>query len=301
MIGESYGSQIGASYAELFPNNIRALVFDGIIQHSLPEPSSQLVESTSYNLVFTRFLNWASTDDSSPLKGHDVGKLWLELLKNASTTPIPALQCSGVEDRTCATSVTDEDILFNAQESLNFAPEPKSKVATWGALASALLNASQGDASALSNRYDFTSYNVSVSERAIGCLDWTHDTSLNLQHVLAKKRMVDTYAPLTQGGSQTWRIQHACVGWPFKATNPPRKLDVNTPNPILMVTSEGDPSTGYAWAVGMLEEIRNRILVTRNGVGHTSLVLNGEASKIIQDFVISGGKKAPAHGIVVDT
>lgn len=184
-----------------------------------------------------------------------------------------------------------EEILFNAQAYLGFSVPGFGE--SWDILSSALCNATQGDASALSTRLDD---HTAISELAIGCLDWTHTSSLTLAGVQAKKHMAETFAPLTQGASQTWGLQHTCLGWPVEVKNPPKKLDVDTEATVLMVNSDADPSTSYAWATGMLGEIRNKVLVTRVGDGHTSLVLGGETAGIIAEYLISG--VAPEEGLV---
>jgi pimeloyl-ACP methyl ester carboxylesterase len=296
MVGLSYGTQLGAQYAQLFPNNIRTLVLDAILQHSQSEASNLLIESTAYNLALSNFFAFAGTDDASPLKGQDVEKFWFSLLSNASSNPIPAKQCGGIKEGDCATEVTAEDILFNAQELLVFASPSLELKGSWGQLASAIVNASQGDASGLSTRFDDA---VPISGLAIECLDWTHDSSLTLAGVQAKKHMAETFSPITQGATQTWTIQHACLGWPVSTKNPPNKLDIDTPNTILMVSSTADPSSGHTWTVGMLEEIRNKSLVVRKGDGHTSLLLGGDTTKIILEYLLTG--VAPVDGTVTES
>ena len=56
-VGESYGPQLGAQYAQLFPGNIRTLMIDGILQHSQAESTNVLIESTVYSLGLTHFFD----------------------------------------------------------------------------------------------------------------------------------------------------------------------------------------------------------------------------------------------------
>jgi len=291
-LGLSYGSQLGSQYAELFPNNIRTLALDGILQHSQSEASNLLIEATSYDLVLSHFFDWASTNESSVLQGQDVESLWNQLLANASVTPIPAATCNNTD---CYSTVNDEDIRFNAHQYLTF-KQDLSFGSSWDTLASALYNASHGDASALSTRLtDPTAY----SFLSIGCLDWTRKASSMLADVLVQQSMAKEYAPLTQGASQMWQLQHACLGWPAKIQNPPKKLDVNTNTTILLTQSTSDPSTGLPWALGILEEIKNKVLVLRKGDGHTSLPLGGKTAETIVKYLITG--KAPSPGLVLDS
>ncbi|KAJ4315323.1 hypothetical protein N0V94_006019 [Neodidymelliopsis sp. IMI 364377] len=290
-IGLSYGSQLGAQYAALFPDNIRTLALDGILQHSQAEAANLLIEASSYELVLSHFFRWANTNESSALKGYDAKSVWSGLLSNASKTPIPAPACDNTD---CRSDVNEEEILFNAQPYLNSAGKETGLGNSWEILASALYNASRGDASALSTKLADLE---GASSLAIGCLDWTHDTSSTVDKILAKQRMAKEYAPLTQGASQMWTSQHACLGWPVKTTNPPRKLDVKTNTTVLLTQSTSDPSTGLPWALGMLQEIENKVLVLRNGDGHTSLPLSGETAEVIVEYLVTG--KAPNAGLVL--
>jgi pimeloyl-ACP methyl ester carboxylesterase len=271
-LGLSYGSQLGAQYAALFPNNIRTLALDGIVQHSGAEAVNILVETSSYQQYLTHFFDWAATNESSVLQGQDVQELWTMLLANATIMPIPALSCNGTN---CRTDVNAEEILFNTQSY--------TTVKSWGRLASALYNASQGDASALSTSFTEPS---ALSLLGIGCLDWTRSQALS--SIQAKLAMADVSSPLVRGASQTWTSQHACIGWPVPVKNPPKKLDIKTEATVLMAASTGDPSTGLPWAVGMLEEVEKAVLVVREGDGHTSLPLGGETAEIIVEYLVSG-------------
>ncbi|RAQ99416.1 tap domain-containing protein [Stemphylium lycopersici] len=283
-LGLSYGSQLGAQYIGLFPDNVRTFALDAIVQHSQSEAANIHIDTSSYELVLTHFFDWAATDASSALHGQDVRALWLKLLGEAAETPIPALSCDGTG---CLPDVTAEEILFNAQGFLNFPGAGVGLGVSWQLLASGLLDASHGDASILSTSYS----NPEVFSRlAIHCLDWNRSDSLS--EIKAKLAMATAYTPLVRGAGHRWRAQHACMGWPVAVKNPPRKLDIRSDTTVVMTSSTGDASTGLPWAVGMLEEIENAVLVVRNGDGHGSLPLGGETSDIIGKYLITG--EAPA-------
>lgn len=252
-----------------------------------------LVETTSYNLALTHFFEWASTSEDSPLKGEDVEGLWVELVTGASSEPLKAPSCNGTD---CATEVWAEDILMKGQTYLIFATPNTELGTSWGVLASALHNASEGDASAFSPSFIDP---LAVSGLAISCQDWTSETSQSLASLQNKKRMGTLYAPFTHGVSQISAIQSQCVGWPSPVRNPPKKLDIDTEATILVVNSDADPSTGYPWALGMLDEIRNKVFITRNGDGHTSLSLGGNTTQAIGRYLLTG--QAPETDLVLDS
>ncbi|KAJ5065623.1 hypothetical protein J3E74DRAFT_462115 [Bipolaris maydis] len=249
-------------YISLFPDNVRTLVLDAISQHSQSEAADIFIGASSYELVLQHFFAWAATDAKSPLHGQDVKALWLDLLASAKETPIPALSCDGINCR--------------AAGHLNFPGAGIGLGASWELLASALFNASRGDATALST----SSAGPDVFPRlAIQCLDW--DRSDSLAEVKAKMEMANAYFGLNHGANHRWAAQHACIGWPVPVKNPPQKLDVKSDTTVLMVTSTGDASTGIPWAV------------VRQGDGHGNLPLGGEAGDIIVEYLITG--KAPAQ------
>ncbi|KAF2846525.1 hypothetical protein T440DRAFT_458205 [Plenodomus tracheiphilus IPT5] len=289
-LGLSYGSQLGAQYAQLFPDNIRTMVLDGIVQHSQSEASNILIETTAYSVALQKFFDWANTDDSSPLKGQNAEQLWYDILRNATETPIPVPSCENPES--CFQDVTEDEIRLNAQGALI-----SSKESSRLTLANALINASQGDARPFApgraNEGDPSMY----AGLAIGCQDWSVESTA-FDVLQAKMRLGEVFAPLTKGASQSWTLQASCMGWPAPRRNPPAKLDVKTKEPILLVNSLRDPSTSYTWAVGMLGEIQNSVLLTRNGDGHTSWGKNGSTSEAINHYLIT--KELPAPGTVLD-
>ncbi|ORX99201.1 TAP-like protein-domain-containing protein [Clohesyomyces aquaticus] len=289
-LGLSYGTQLGSQYAQLFPDNIRVMVLDGMLQHSQTESSNVLIESTAYAYELDQAFKWAENNETSPLKGRDVEKLWYDLLKNATTKPIPAPGC---DDISCRKDVNEEEIRLNAQGFVISA-----SAAARALFADALFQASEGNATLLSTPLTSQEDIGLYPGIAIGCQDWSAYTS-SFPGMQAKMRIGEVFAPLNKGACQSWTLQASCAGWPAPLSNPPAKLNVKTRDPILMVNANGDPSTSYVWAVGMLEEIKNQVLLTRNGHGHTSWLLGGNTTKAIDHFLIT--KELPEAGTVFDS
>jgi pimeloyl-ACP methyl ester carboxylesterase len=287
-LGLSYGTQLGSQYAQLYPDNIRVMVLDGMLQHSQTESSNILIESTTYAEELKAFFTWANSNNVSSLRGQDVEKLWYRVLKNATESPIPAPGCDGAS---CREDVNAEEILFNGQ---GFLLSTRSRAT----FAKALLQASEGNATLLSAPLASEEDPSLYAGITIGCQDWSSVAS-SFADLQAKMRIGEVFAPLNKGASQSWTLQASCVGWPAPLTNPPTKLKVQTQEPILMVNAIRDPSTSYTWAVGMLEEIKNNVLLTRNGDGHTSWGLGGATTDAINHFLIT--KELPSPGSVLNS
>lgn len=304
-LGLSYGTQIGAQYAELFPDKVGAMVLDGVLQHSQAESMNILAESTAYETALASFFDWASTNPNSILKGQDVRKLWHDLLSNATASPLSAPSCKSPAYN-CRLNVTEDEIRANAEQ---YFLSGKEEAKSW--FATVLYSASLGFPEDLSTKVAqeppedyFLPVIFIESQRYISvasaCQDWSPRLS-SFEDMQAKMRIADIYTPLTRGASQSWAVQASCIGWPAHVTNPPTKLNVDTgaENPILLVSSTRDPSTSYAWAVGMLEEIRSGVLLTRDGEGHTSWGLNGKTTEAINRFLLT--REIPSPGTVLNS
>jgi pimeloyl-ACP methyl ester carboxylesterase len=165
-LGLSYGSQLGAQYAQLFfPGNIRTMVLDSIVQHSLSEASNVLIKTSAYAAELQYFFRWARENDRSVLKGQDVEQIWNALLKNATEAPLPTGGCKGL----CHENVTADEIRINAQRL----------VASSDYFAQILKQATKGSATVFASpKYNvndeienFDDHSAVYAGLAIGCQD----------------------------------------------------------------------------------------------------------------------------------
>jgi pimeloyl-ACP methyl ester carboxylesterase len=114
-LGVSYGTAIGFEYARLFPDNIRALALDGALMHSLDASIMNITEAGAYDRALGRFAAWCQQDSSCVLCRQDVLKIFDDLVTRAATSPLSAPGCASSG---CRSSVTDSDIITNAQYKL---------------------------------------------------------------------------------------------------------------------------------------------------------------------------------------
>ncbi|OCL02818.1 hypothetical protein AOQ84DRAFT_421545 [Glonium stellatum] len=276
----SYGTQLGAVYAELFLENIWAMALDGNLDHSGAETYSLTTESPTYE-----------TTADCALQGKDVGKLVDDLVKKADETPIPASECAA--SKQCRADVNGEEIRFNMQGFLTFKdPIPGApQLSLWSNLSIAIAGAIDGDASGLSTPLAQSTNDALFGGLAVECLDWTH-ASKALSDVVYKEQLRSTFTPHTQGACQTWTIQTSSIGWPAPVRNPPHSVNVYGAPPILIINVKYDPLT-YVWANNILEQIDGVVLLTRDGGGHTSYILKGETAAAIDSYLVNGTLPAP--------
>ena len=68
-LGLSYGSQLGATYAELYPGRIRTLALDGALDHAVSGSTLFTDESRAYEDSLNRFFGWCARTTSSASTG----------------------------------------------------------------------------------------------------------------------------------------------------------------------------------------------------------------------------------------
>ncbi|MER7132694.1 alpha/beta hydrolase [Streptosporangium saharense] len=81
--GVSYGTLAQQMYAELFPGRIRAMVLDGVMDHSLGVGEFLDTEAAAVEGVFDEFVAWCDRDAGCVLHGRDVREVWKRLLGRA--------------------------------------------------------------------------------------------------------------------------------------------------------------------------------------------------------------------------
>ena len=252
-LGISYGTQLAANYADLFPGRTRAMVMDSALEHSLPENQQVADEILGVEASFNRFLAWCDTTTDCALNGQDAGAVYDRLVAGAERDPIPA---DGA-----LRPVTGEDIRMRTIGLLTV------KDPGWAGLSSAIARAADGDASGFAlPPIEYIQDDVEM-RGAIGRMEYAPQvrTWADMQLRLQMGRQL---APHLQGASETWQINR-CIGWPLPVANPPRQLDVRNV-PTLITHPVFDPSDPYQWAHGLAAQIRGSIMLTRIGDGHTS-------------------------------
>ncbi|OOF91729.1 hypothetical protein ASPCADRAFT_210727 [Aspergillus carbonarius ITEM 5010] len=284
-LGLSYGTLLGAQYAQLFPQKIRAMALDGNMDHNEARTYSLVVSSSAYETELVRFSSWCARNSSCALQGTDVLQLFDHLTAQADQHPIPAPACNA--SGACRSDVTGEELRDNVRDWLSFKDPPgQLGLPGWVDLSVALAQASAGNATLLSTPLAQDASSSLFPELAIYCLDWSRD-SRSLTEVWTQQQMTATLMPHTRGVVEANMPQVQCLGWPFPVQNPEHNAGINNTSPILLVNAQYDPLTSLAWAVGLQDQIRTSVLLTRGGDGHTSYVLQGETSRAIDAYLVN--------------
>lgn len=283
--GISYGTQVAANYAELYPRRTRAMVLDAALEHSQPEGVQVADEIMSAEDAFNRFAAWCDTAAACALRGQDVGAVFDRLVADADAHPIP------VEG--AMRPVNGEDIRQGTVGLLRIKnPSPFFGDLNWSSLSQVLAAALAGQADYFALPPLDAPQDGIFAQGAIGCGDYVPqvDTYAEMQQRI---QMGKQLAPHLQGASETWQVNR-CIGWPIPAANPPRLLDVRGV-PALMVHAAHDSSDPYKWAHSLAAQIEGIDLLTRTGDGHTSFHTSPCARAAIVAYLVR--PEAPADRV----
>ncbi|RBY98158.1 alpha/beta hydrolase [Blastococcus sp. TF02-8] len=259
-LGYSYGTTLGSTYAEIFPDRVRAMVLDAAV-----DPDSSAVEdaeasAAGFEAGFNAFAdNCKGLIAGCPL-GEDPRRFLEDLLGQAAGAPIP----SSVEGET--RQATPGVVLTAVQAALY-------DTASWPQLAQGLRAAKDGDSKALfsladelTGRLEDKSYsNLLDANLAINCADT--DEEVDEGQVRELVAQWSQKYPLFGAGSAAGLF--TCSVWDADRTPLPER-DAAGSAPILVVGNQGDPVTPLPGAVDMAEDLQAGVLLTWQGQGHTA-------------------------------
>jgi len=277
-LGLSYGTMLGAEYAERYSRNIRTMVLDGALDRALSEPGMLAAEATAAEDGLRRWATWCGGSRLCPLQGQDVLRVWDKLIAAANRSPIHADNVDrGVTGEEIQNFVDGNYLVLNRPNALS----PHS----WLSIGPAIVKALHGDASDFANPVAGPPNEPFNGPRAISCLDFPVRVR-NFAEFTARITLARIAAPHLGGPMQTGRIISTCVGWPRPPVGPRHFLAINGAPPSLIVNATHDPSTAYVWALSMQAQFPRSVLLTRDGDGHTSYLRSGCAQQAIDRYLI---------------
>jgi pimeloyl-ACP methyl ester carboxylesterase len=257
-LGFSYGTFLGATYAELFPGRVRAMVLDGAVDPSNDPVTANINQSAAFDNELDSFFAECGADPSCVWKpGGDLHAAFDALMARIRAQPLLA---SGKR------TLGPGDAYFGVAQALY-------DRATWPDLAAALQAAEGDDGTPLIRLFDEyaergpdgTYGNVAAANNAIGCLDqpWPRDLNVIRQAASVAKQRAPEFGVADLLGGIT------CSLWPVAATGRPHAIHAPGSPPIVVVGSTGDPATPYAQSQALASELQHGVLITRVGDGHT--------------------------------
>ena len=284
-MGISYGTELGGTYAHLFPKKVGRLTLDAVVDPSADSVGHAKNQARGFQRALENYLKSSGQD---PKAG---SQKIVKLLKRIDAEPLPA---SGDRKLTQSLALTGITVTLYSKQS-------------WPALTRGLEQAEKGDGSALlqladaynerdpSGRYSTQSH----SQRSISCLDDKQRTTPSE----AKAQLADFRAisPVF-GDFMGWDTAGWCHSWPVAGLHDSPEVSAADADPILVVGNTGDPATPYEGAQKMADELGKGVgtMLTWKGEGHGAY---GSGSDCVDDavdgYLLDG--KVPTDGKVCES
>lgn len=309
-LGLSYGTYLGATYANLFPDKVRALVLDGNVAPSnwtnrnrpvaTRNLSNRIGSNASVSETLDDFLRLCGATDTqhcafSAGSPRATAVKFDRLLDRLEKGPI-ALPGGG--------SIGYAELLGQISNGLDIVTPFASPVtgasskgwtgiavafeAIWQARDTPVVSSSRVASAGVPDSYQGPEQGLSVV-----CGE-TPGPASSRYPILARSELRRN-GPI--GLSSLW-FDEPCSTWPAHASQPyAGPWNKNTSAPILVIGNTTDPSTPYSNSTLMVRELANARLLTVQGYGHT-VFLNPSACASAAQVAYFVNRRLPAKGTV---
>src|SRR6201991_1043804 len=234
-LGYSYGTRIGALYAEAYPDKVRAMILDGAVDPNADQIEEEIRQAAAFQKAFDNFAaDCASRPDcplgTDPAKAGDVSH---SLLNRLVETPAKTKDPRGL----------------SYSDAIVGTILPLYSPSLWRHLTQALSELKDGTGDTMLAMADLYMgrdpdghYNNSTDVRvAVNCMDKPHIT--DRVKVVEEDRRTREAAPFMSYGEFTGLAPlDTCAFWPVPATGDQHEIKVNGLPPILVVSTTNDPA-----------------------------------------------------------
>ena len=290
-LGTSYGTYIGALYADLFPGRVGRIVLNGAMDPSKRSSDESVAEQVAFKEgVLRQYVEHCRAQSACPLTGStDEAVAQLAafvdgLDKNPLTTP-------------------DSDTTVNTQEATDIILQLAVKRPDWDGLTAMLTPAmtnhdgtlmakakqgSTGLSPEMTAEEAARSANAMVLGNAVVCNDNPDatGTTSEMDAQAAAERKAHPFFGGTSNAAEAY-----CRGWGHRGTTPPQETRAEGSAPILVIGITGDIQTLYSWSQSLASQLDNGHLLTVQGYGHGTFACARPAAI---DFLVNG--TVPADG-----
>ncbi len=283
--GFSYGTYLGAKYADRFPHRVERFVLDGVLDPTASLDDRTRLQALGFEDVLNRFFaDCKSSTCTFARKGESPGAAYDRLLGGLEKKRIAVGR--GEDQRSLGPGEAETAViasLYNQRTG-------------WPSLREGLNELNQGKGDVLLSQFDRYAdrdpdgsfRNTLEANSATNCTDLpsAHDAS----------HFVDLAAELTRVaprlGSYAAFSAMICAVWPAGPNSTgsgQRPITAKGAKPILVVGTRSDPATPYVWAESLVEQLDSAKFLTWNGVGHTAFFGGSSCvTKRVTEFFLSG-------------
>ena len=259
--GSSYGTMLGELYAERYPDRVRAVVLESVVDHSQDTSGFLSTQAWALQDAFDAFVGWCDRDTSCALHGRDVRAIWAGLMARADAGGL---------------GMSQFDLTATAHGNLSGPNYPR--------LASLIADLDAGGTGQPAQ--------LPPLAKAIFCADWSLPVRDYRQYQRALER-AEAEAPDVRYSAGVFAVS-SCLGQPQPVANPQHRLRVRTKTPLLLINAAHDPATGLNWVTEVSRQLgRHGVLLTYDGAGHGTYTRSACMKQAVDAYLIDLTLPAP--------
>ena len=271
-LGFSYGTLLGAVYAQLFPEKVRALALDGAVDPLADPIESSAGQAMGFERALTNFAEWCQAHRSQcPIADNPRGAIAAEI-ERGRIAPV-----TGPDGRKATAGWVLWGVIFALYSQFY-----------WDYLGIAIDNLKRGDAGlifALADAYADRDEQGEYSNQfdafnAINCADAAYPTTEEIRRLQAQWR--GEY-PMFGAALATGLL--TCAVWPGEKDPYPTGAATGAP-PIVVVGTRGDPATPYESTPKLADMLGVGVVVTWEGEGHTAYSETSCIQRAVDNYLI---------------
>ncbi|NJC21250.1 pimeloyl-ACP methyl ester carboxylesterase [Arthrobacter pigmenti] len=279
-LGFSYGTQLGAAYAELYPEKVGRFVLDGAVDPSLSASEITFGQVEAFHEALRNYVADCQTKNDCPLPGDvEEGVAVIdELFESLEQSPMTA-----ADGRLVTVGTFFQGFVLPLYDS-----------ASWTALTVALDLALQGDPTEMLRFADLSAErepdgdyltNAGAAFTAVNCLDYPMPAE---PEVLAEEAEALEAASSVFGEYLSYGAL-ACEEWAYEPVLEPSPASAPGAAPMIVIGTTGDPATPYDWSLALADQLESAVHVTWEGQGHTAYGRSGQCiENIVDGYLIEG-------------
>lgn len=281
-LGYSYGTLLGATYAQLYPQRVRALVLDGAVDPTQDLIASSESQARGFERAFDNFARWCAANAERCPLAPDARAAVTAAIDKARVAPV-----RGADGR----EATSGWVFYAVISSLY-------TESGWQELAQAIDRLDGGDptevfrlADEYAGRTDDGHYsNLFDANLVINCTDEAEKPSVARVRELQSRwrQQYPLFGPALAVGMLS------CVEWPGASDAYPTGRAAGAP-PILVVGTTGDPATPYEQTPKLAAQLGVGRVLTWEGQGHTAYPRTACVTDAVDAYLIS--LRLPREGL----
>ncbi|MBF6446151.1 alpha/beta hydrolase [Nocardia elegans] len=288
-VGYSYGTRLGYTYAEKFPDKVRAMVLDGALDPDADPEKESVQQAAGFQKAFDAYAADCASKPDCPL-GQDASQAvarFHDLVNPLWNHPAETRDGRGL---TYSDAVTGVQNTLYAEDS-------------WNVLSAGLAQLARGKGDILlqlADLYDGRSKDGTYDNSqdaflAIHCVD---DPAIKDRAETDKQDAeYRKVAPFLDDGHATGQAPlEMCAFWPVPNSGSPHNISAPGLPKTVVISTTADPATPYQAGVDLAHQL-GAALITNKGTRHTAFLSGGVPCVDDAVFAYLSDLKTPPEGL----